>query len=159
MIATPFSGIVDHLFGHVVERAFGVLVRQSRFGDGPGVFAGRSVEDRGFGGVDIYDGVVHAQRPECRHDVLDGRDAVSAGFDGRAARGIDDMVAQGGDYGLPFDVGAAEHDAGAGFGGIDGHGYFHARMKALARERDRGFQRLLFGRHKREFLVYFAQIY
>ena len=110
------------------------------------------VEDRGFGGVDVYDGVVHAQRPERRHDVFDGRDAVAAGFDGRAARGVHDMVAQGGDYGLSLDVGAAEYDAGAGIGGIDGHGYFHARMKALSRERNRSLQRLLFGRHKRSFL-------
>ena len=71
---------VDHLFGHVVELPLGVLVRQSGFGDGPGVFAGRAVHDGGLGGVDDDHGVIRAECPERRHDVFDGVYAVSAGW-------------------------------------------------------------------------------
>ncbi len=60
--------------------------------------------------------------------------AVAAGFDGRAARSVYDVVAQGGNYGLSFEVGAAEYDSGSGLGGIHGHGNFDARMQALSRE-------------------------
>ena len=125
---------VDHLFGHVVEFAFGVLVGDARFGDGLGIGAGRTVHDGGLGGVDVDHGVVHAQRPERRHDVFDGAYAVAAALDGRAARSVYDVVAECGDYGLPFEVGAAEYDPRVDFGGIDGHGYLDARVEALAGE-------------------------
>ena len=125
---------VDHLFGHVVELPLGVLIRQSGLGEGPGVFAGRAVHDGGLGGVDVDHGVIHAEGPERRHDVLDGVHAVAAGFDGRAARSVYDVVAQGGNYGLSFEVGAAEYDSGSGLGGIHGHGNFDARMQALSRK-------------------------
>ena len=59
---------------------------------------------------------------------------VAAGFDGRAARSVYDVVAQGGNYGLSFEVGAAEYDSGSGLGGIHGHGNFDARMQALSRK-------------------------
>ena len=83
--------------------------------------------------------------------MFDGAYAVAARFDGRAARSVYDVVAECGDYGLPFDVGAAEYDSGVRIGGVHGHGHFDTRMEALAGERDRGLQRLLFCRHKQCF--------
>ena len=140
-----FGDGVDHLLGDVVERTFGLLVDQAGFGDGLGVGCGRSVENGGLFGVDVDHGVVDAQCPEGRHDVFDGMDAVSAEFDGRAARGVDHVVAQCRDYGLALDVGPSEDDAGIGLGGVDGHVHMNARMETLARERNRSFQGLLFG--------------
>jgi hypothetical protein len=49
-------------------------------------------------------------------------------------REVYDVVAQGGNYGLSFEVGAAEYDSGSGLGGIHGHGNFDARMQALSRK-------------------------
>lgn len=95
-------------------------------------------------GVDVDQGVVHAEGPEGRHDVLDGADTVAAGFDRRAARGVHHVVAKCRDLRLSFDIGAAEYDAPAGFCGMDRHRHLHARMQSLSRERDRGLQRLLF---------------
>ena len=146
-----FGDRVDHLFGHVVELALGLLVGDADFGDGLGIGAGRTVHDRGFARVDVDYGVVHAQRPERRHDMFDRAYAVTAGFDGRTARSVYDVVAQGGNYGLSLDVRAAEYDSGVRIGGVHGHGHFDTRMEALAGERDRGLQRLLFCRHKQCF--------
>ena len=139
-----FGNRVDHLLGHVIVVALGILIHEPRFGDGAGVFAGRTVEDRGLRGVDVDQGVVHAEGPEGRHNVLDGADTVAAGFDRRAARGVHHVVAKCRDLRLSFDIGAAEYDAPAGFCGMDRHRHLHARMQSLSRERDRGLQRLLF---------------
>ena len=112
---------VDHLLGHLEVFAFRLLLFEARLDDGPGIFAGRTVHDGGFGSVDIDDGVVHAQRPEGRHDVFDGADAVAGMLDGRAARGVYDIVAERRNFRAAFEVDAPEDDAAVGLGGTDGH--------------------------------------
>ena len=88
-----FRNRIDHFFGDVVVGAFGFLGLQAGFDDRFRIFFGRTVHDRSFTGIDIDRGVVHAQGPEGRHDMFDGRNACAILFDGRAPRGIRDIVA------------------------------------------------------------------
>ena len=140
-----FGDGVDHLLGDVVIGALGLLLDDARADDGFGVLAGRTVHDGGFGTVDVDQCIVHAERPERRHDVFDGADAVAAGLDGGAARSVGHVIAQSGNYGLSLEVDATESDTRIGVGRADGHGYFDARVQPFARKANGRLERLLFG--------------
>ncbi len=140
-----FGNRVDLFFGHVVVFAFGGLFDRADFGDGCGVFAGRSVEDGRFGGIDVDAGIVHAERPQGRYDMFDGRYAVAARFDGGAARGVDHIVAQRGDDRLAFEIRATEYDTRIGIGWPDGHVDLCSRVQSFAGKRDGRADRLLVG--------------
>ena len=125
-----FRNRIDHFFGDVVVGAFGFLGLQAGFDDRFRIFFGRTVHDRGFAGIDVDRGVVHAQGPEGRHDMFDGRNACAILFDGRTPRGIRDIVAQGRNFGFAFQVDAAENDAAVLRGGMYRHRHFDAGVEA-----------------------------
>ena len=125
-----FRNRIDHFFGDVVVGAFGFLMLQAGFDDCFRIFFGRTVHDRSFTGIDIDRGVVHAQGPEGRHDMFDGRNACAILFDGRTPRGIRDIVAQGRNFGFAFQVDAAENDAAVLRGGMYRHRHFDAGVEA-----------------------------
>ena len=114
----------------MVVGAFGFLGLQAGFDDRFRIFFGRTVHDRGFAGIDVDRGVVHAQGPEGRHDMFDGRNACAILFDGRTPRGIRDIVAQGRNFGFAFQVDAAENDAAVLRGGMYRHRHFDAGVEA-----------------------------
>ena len=135
---------VDHLFGHLVVFAVGVLFDEARGDDLFGVFARRTVHDRGFGGVDVDQRVVDAERPERRHDVFYRGYLHAVGLDGRPARSVGHIIAQRRDERGSLHVDATENDAVVHTGGIDRHGHLDTRVQSLTRKGDRAFQGLLF---------------
>ena len=135
---------VDHFLGHLVVFAFGVLLDKTRFDDLFCILSCGTVHDRGFRSIDVYQGVVDPECPECRHDMLNGADTCRSAGDGRAARGVGDELAQCRYRRLAFKVGAAEHDAEARFGGIDRHVDGKTRVQALSRECYGRFECVLF---------------
>ena len=135
---------VDHLFGHLVVFAVGVLLDEARGDDLFGVFARRTVHDRGFGCVDVDQRVVDAERPERRHDVFYRGYLHAVGLDGRPARSVGHIIAQRRDERGSLHVDATENDAVVHTGGIDRHGHLDTRVQSLTRKGDRAFQGLLF---------------
>ena len=142
-------GVVEfYRFAYLVILPFGLLFFEAGLRQGGGEIFCRAIHYRCLGGVNLHDGIVDAQRPEGRHDVFDGAHLCSAFLYGRTPRRIGDVIGQGGYFGAPFEVGAAEYDAAACGGGVDGHVRFHARMESFAAECYRSFQRLLVISHK-----------
>ena len=80
--------------------------------------AGRAVDDRRFGGVELDDGVVHGHAAEGREHVLDRVQLDGVGGDGRLALQFGDHLGHRADLRLAEKVDAAEDQAGvrgAGF--------------------------------------------
>ncbi len=117
--------------GSVVD-AFGILLHRSGLLYFIYVYTCRTVENRYFGGVNLYEGVIHAATPQGGHKVLYGRDACLSGGYGSAARGVYYVLRQRFDAWRAIHVGTREDYAVACFGRFYGHDYIHAGVQAFA---------------------------
>ncbi len=97
----------------------GVLGLHPGVGDGLEVVEEAAVPDRGFGPVELHDGVGDPVGPDSREEVLHGEDAGLALPDRGAELRVHHVVQVGGDLGRVLQVRPAKSDPGAGRSGSD----------------------------------------
>jgi hypothetical protein len=107
------------------------------------VFAGTAIGDGRFIGIDLDNGIVHAQAGEGGKDMLDGLNFdVAPGERGRTIRFRNVFDARF-NFRFVIKIDAAEADAGIGRGREERHVHPVAAMQADARITDRAAQGLL----------------
>ena len=128
---------INGLLGDMEIDAVGRLLDGSRRSDSLDERKSRAVENRGFGRIDVDLRVIDAGTPQGRHHMLDRPYPDAFLFYRGSARGIDYVLRQRIDEGLPFQIDSTETYSAAGVGRVNSHRNIEPRMQSLSSENNR----------------------
>ena len=103
----------------------------------------RTIKDREFWAVDLYEAVVNAHCIKGRHAVLNSRDTYVSLLQNGATLCIADVFGNCFDSGLSFQVDALDFIAGVFRCGIERHSEIQTCVQSLTKERETATKRFL----------------